>query len=250
MLATTTLSKTLAAGITAGLAVLAVPSAAQAAPVVVNPPAPGTCWDVAVIKAGGPTIYPAAPVSCTTAHTIETAANLKVPSGIAAKGNNSRDLHVWLDAQCQVKVNEYAGVSDPKTAAGGTRTWSVWLAPTQKDWKAGNHWVSCAAGAVPTSANGANSERLVQVRTSIANSPQRNQPRTFVSDSLGKGLMVGRKALPDLAGQPYPGTAGLQKTAWSFCFKVVGSNKYFWYGPSEADWLQGWTAITCYQKTK
>lgn len=238
-------------GAVVAAALVTVPAfAAQAAPVVVNPPAPGECWDIAVTKADGPTIYPAASIACTQPHTIETAANLKVPDGIAAKGNNSRDLHVWLDAQCQVAVNTYAGVSDPKTAAGGTRTWSVWFAPTQKDWKAGNHWVSCAAAAVPVSSNGANSARLLHVKTSIANAPQRNQSRTFTTDSYGKGIMAYRKALTDVAGQPYPGAAGMQKTAWNFCLKTIGSRKYFWYGPSEADWLQGWTAITCYQKTK
>lgn len=228
-------------------AVLAAPAYAADPPATVEPPAPGTCHNLTYEQAAKGT-YTGMLVDCTGPHTIETVVTLKVPAGIAADGNDSRALVAWLDPQCQTEVNAYAGVADPETTAPGTRTWYFWFTPTQKEWKAGNHWVSCAAGSVPVSMNKA--PRLVPVTNSIANAPGRNKARTFTTDSYGLGEFVARKPLTDIASRTYPGASGLQKIAWKFCKKAIGSDKYFWYGPSEKEWYEGWTAIRCYERVK
>ena len=227
--------------------VLVGPAGAADPPASVEAPAPGTCWNPTYEQAAKGT-YTGAPVACTESHTVETVITLEVPKGIAAKGNESRELVAWLDPQCQTEVNRYAGVADPETTAPGTRTWYFWFTPTQKDWKAGNHWVSCAAGSVPVSMN--KGPRTVPVINSVANSPGRNKERTYKTDNYGVGRFVARKPLTDLAAGTYPGTTGLQKIAWKFCKKTVGSDKYFWYGPSEKEWYEGWTAIQCYATGK
>lgn len=226
-------------------AFLAAP--AQAAPEPVQAPAPGTCWDFTYEQAARGT-YAGTPVECTEPHTVETVITLEVPKAIATKGNKSRELVAWMDPQCQTEVNRYAGVADPETTAPGTRTWYFWFTPTQRDWKAGNHWVSCAAGSVPVSMN--KTPRTVPVTDSIANAPERTKVRTFSTDAYGLGEFVARKPLTDMAARTYPGASGLQKIAWKFCKKAIGSDKYFWYGPSEKEWYQGWTAIRCYERVK
>ncbi len=226
--------------------------ATQAAPATdnVEPYAAGTCWDATYAQAKKPT-YQGSNVDCTEPHTIEIASTLEVPDDVAAAGPNSRDVHLWVDARCQVEVNNYAGVADPKTAAAGTRTWYFWFTPTAAQWKSGDHWVACAAGSVPKSVSTMRTKpRLLPVSNSIADSPGRNRSMTFVTDSYGKGTLISRKPMTSMAGKPYPGSAGLQKKAWKFCEKTIGSNKYFWYGPSELEWRQGWTAITCFSTKK
>ena len=220
------------------------PRAAAPAPVVA--PAPGTCWSYDYATATRST-YSGTPVDCAEAHTVETAVNLDVPDDIAKGGNASRNLVLWVDARCQVEVNTYAGIAKPETAAPGTRTWYFWYTPTQRDWKAGNHWVSCAAGSVPVSMN--KKGAVVPVTGSIAGAADLSKVRTFTTD-YGLGRYVARKPMTELASRPYPGTAGLQSDAWKFCKKAVGSNKYFWYGPSEQEWVDGWTAIKCFAKVK
>ena len=220
--------------------------AATAAPAAVEPPAIGTCWNATYEQAARST-YKGIAVACTEPHTLETAANLTVPGSLAAKGPGSRDLHLWVDTQCQPAVNRYAGVDKPDTAAGGTRTWAFWFTPTDKEWKAGNHWVSCAAGSMPVSMNVA--LKLLPVRNSVADSPARNTKRTLKSD-YGLGTLTSRKPMTAIAGRPYPNSEGLKAKAWQFCEKTIGSDRYFWYGPSEAQWLDGWTAITCFSTKK
>ena len=233
-----------AAALAAPLALAVPPALAVPAPAPIAPPAPGTCWDTTYEFAIRST-YTGTMVDCSLPHTVETAVNLDVPTDVAAKGNASRDLMLWVDARCQMEVNTYAGIAKPETAAPGTRTWYFWYTPTQKQWKAGNHWVSCAAASVPVSMNG--KPKLVPVSNSIAGTPDLSKPRTYKSD-YGLGTYVARKVLTSMAGQSYPGSSGLQKTAWAFCKKEVGSNKYFWFGPSEKDWVEGRTAIQCYAK--
>lgn len=225
-------------------------SAALAAPAAtVDPPAVGTCWNATYAQAAKST-YKGTAVDCTTPHTLETAANLEVPADVAAKGPNSRDVHLWVDARCQPAINAYAGVDKPATAGQGTRTWAFWFTPTSTEWKSGNHWVSCAAGSVPKSyASMRTKPRLIEVSNSIANAPGRNKALTYTTD-YGTGTLVSRKPMTTMAGRPYPGSEGLKKKAWKFCEKTVGSNKYFWYGPSETEWVQGWTAITCWGTKK
>jgi hypothetical protein len=231
------------------VAVLSPSLASAAPPSIIDPPAIGACWN-ATYKQANNSMFKGASVECTTPHTIEIAANLDVPADVAVKGPKSRDLHLFVDARCQVAVNEYAGVEQPTTAGQGTRTWAFWFTPNSKEWKAGNHWVSCAAGSVPKSYTAMRTKpRLVAVSNSIAGSPGRSKALTFTTD-YGTGTLVSRKPMTTMAGRPYPGSAGLQKKAWKFCEKTVGSNKYFWYGPSEAEWVAGWTAITCWSTKK
>lgn len=226
-----------------------VPAVAQAAPAPApqQPPAPGTCWNYDYATATRST-YTGTPVACTEPHTVETAVTLEVPADMAKGGNASRALVAWLDPQCQTEVNRYAGVTKPETTAPGTRTWFFWYTPTQKEWKAGNHWVSCAAGSMPVSMNG--TQKTVAVKDSIAGQPDLSKVRTFKDPNFGLGNYVARKPLTARAAQTYPGESGLQAEAWKFCKKAIGSNKYFWYGPSEKEWYEGWTAIRCYAKTK
>lgn len=233
------------AGALALAAFVATP-AATAAPAAVEPPPAGTCWNATYEQASRST-YKGAAVDCAEPHTLETAINLDVPADIAAEGPNSRELHLWIDTACQPAINRYAGVDKPDTAAGGTRTWAFWFTPTGKEWKAGNHWVSCAAGSVPKSMDGA--AKLIPVKNSVADSPGRNKPRTMKSD-YGLGTLTSRKPMTAIADRLYPDSEGLKKKAWQFCEKTIGSNKYFWYGPSEREWNAGWTAITCFGTKK
>ena len=235
------------AGVLALIAGSVPAAAAPSAPTAVEPPAVGTCWNATYDEAAKST-YKGAAVACTEPHTLETAANLEVPGDLVAAGPNSRELHLWVDAQCQPAVNRYAGIDKPDIAAGGTRTWAFWFTPTGKEWKAGSHWVSCAAGSVPVSMNSATG-KLIAVKNSVANSPGRNKQRTRKSD-YGLGTLVSRKPMTVIAGRPYPDSEGLQKKAWAFCEKTIGSNKYFWFGPSETQWIDGWTAITCFSTKK
>ncbi len=232
-----------------GAALLAAAPAIAAPAVEIPAPEVGTCSNATYAQAARST-YMAAAVDCTQPHTLEVAATLTVPADVAAGGPNSRELHLWIDARCQVAINEYAGIDDPKTAGPGRRTWMFWHTPTGKEWKAGNHWVACSAGSVPKSYNTMRTKpKLVAVRNSIADAPRRNRPMTFTTD-YGTGTLVSRKPMTAMASRPYPGSSGLTKKAWKFCEKTIGSNKYFWYGPSEAEWLAGWTAITCFGTKK
>ena len=56
--------------------------------------------------------------------------------------------------------------------------------------------------------------------------------------------------MTSLADRPFPDSSGLQNKAAGFCEKELGHNKFFWYGPSETDWVKGLTAIGCYSLKK
>ena len=228
---------TLAAGL------IGVP-AAQAAPVPA--PEPGTCWDYTYRQASQQS-YTGTAVDCADAHTVETVVTLTVPRDIAAKGNASPQLVLWMDQRCQPAINRYAGVAKPDTAAPGTRTWSLWYTPTSKQWKAGSHWVSCAAASVPSDEKRRGT--LVPVTGSISGAAALSRPITFRT-TYGTGTYSARKPLTALAGQRWPGSQGMQKKAAGFCEKALGHRKFFWYGPSETEWLAGYTAVRCYSLKK
>lgn len=220
---------------------------ASAAPRVdAVPPEAGTCWNYPYEQASKQT-YSGSPVDCAKLHTVETAATLEVPRDIAAKGNNSPALVLWMDQRCQAEVNRYAGVENGRTAAPGTRTWFLWYTPNARDWKAGNHWVSCAAASVPSDEK--RHGKLIPVTGSIAGNAELSQPITFKT-RYGKGTYVARKPMTSLADRPYPGSAGLQRKAGRFCEKALGHTDFFWYGPNETEWLAGYTAVRCYSLKK
>ena len=227
-------------------------SPAQAVPTTPAPrvdvPAPeaGSCWNYTYKQAGLKT-YTGTSIDCAEPHTVETVITLNVPKDIAAKGNNSRELVLWMDARCQVEVNRYAGVAKPEVAAPGTRTWYLWYTPTMKEWKAGAHWVSCAAASVPSDV--ARHGKLVPVTGSIAGEAAKSRPITRKS-SYGTGVYTYRKVMTSLADRPFPGSGGLQNKAAGFCEKELGHNKFFWYGPNETEWVKGFTAIGCYSLKK
>lgn len=233
-------------------AALVTPAAAapsDAPPAAVAPEA-GTCWNYTYKQASRKS-HTGTPVDCADPHTLETVITLDVPKDIAAKGNNSPQLVLWMDQRCQVEVNRYAGVANPQTAAPGTRTWYFWYTPSVRQWKAGSQWVTCAAGSVPAQEPKDPKARreLVPVTGSIAGSPQLSKPITFKT-SYGRGTYQARKPMTSLAGRPFPDSAGLQKKAAGFCEKALGHNKFFWYGPSETEWLAGYTAVRCYSLKK
>lgn len=242
----------LAALATSALAATALAtSAAQAAP----EPAPaaeavapeaGTCWDYTYRQAIRSS-YKGTPVDCELSHTVETVITLDVPASLAAKGNASRELVLWMDERCQPAVNRYAGVADPTTAAPGTRTWFLWYTPTAKQWKAGSHWVSCAAASVPTYEKKLGV--LIPVLGSIKDAPEKSRPIIYNTD-FGKGTYLARKPMTELADRPYPGSSGLQRKAAGFCERMLGHDKFFWYGPSSDEWKAGYTAIRCYSLKK
>jgi len=209
-------------------------------------PEAGTCWDYTYKQASRKS-YTAAPVDCAEPHTVETVITLDVPKDIAAKGNNSPALVLWMDQRCQVEVNRYAGVVKPETAAPGTRTWFLWYTPSVREWKAGSHWISCAAASVPSDLK--RHGKLIPVTGSIAGAPTLSKAITFKT-SYGTGRYVARTPMTALADRPYPDSAGLQNKAASFCEKTLGHNKFFWYGPSETEWLAGYTAVRCYSLKK
>ena len=235
----------------AALAASVFTGPAQAAPASATPradvPAPeaGTCWNYSY-KQAGLKGYTGTPIACADQHTVETVITLDVPKDIAAKGNNSRELVLWVDARCQVEVNRYAGVAKPEVAAPGTRTWYLWYTPTMKQWKAGAQWVSCAAASVPSDEKRRGA--LVPVTGSIAGEAGKSKPITFKTD-YGTGTYLYRKPMTAIADRPYPGSS-LQNRAASFCEKELGHKKFFWYGPSETEWVQGYTAVRCYSLKK
>ena len=235
----------------AALAAIVFTGSAQAAPASATPradvPAPeaGTCWNYSY-KQAGLKGYTGTPIDCADQHTVETVITLDVPKDIAAKGNNSRELVLWVDARCQVEVNRYAGVAKPEVAAPGTRTWYLWYTPTMKQWKAGAQWVSCAAASVPSDEKRRGA--LVPVTGSIAGEAGKSKPITFKTD-YGTGTYLYRKPMTAIADRPYPGSS-LQNRAASFCEKELGHKKFFWYGPSETEWVQGYTAVRCYSLKK
>jgi len=235
----------------AALAASVFTGPAQAAPASATPradvPAPeaGTCWNYSY-KQAGLKGYTGTPIDCADQHTVETVITLDVPKDIAAKGNNSRELVLWVDARCQVEVNRYAGVAKPEVAAPGTRTWYLWYTPTMKQWKAGAQWVSCAAASVPSDEKRRGA--LVPVTGSIAGEAGKSKPITFKTD-YGTGTYLYRKPMTAIADRPYPGSS-LQNRAASFCEKELGHKKFFWYGPSETEWVQGYTAVRCYSLKK
>lgn len=211
-------------------------------------PAPeaGTCWNYTYRQAAR-TSYTGTPVDCDEPHTVETVITLDVPRAIAARGNSSPEVVLWMDQRCQPEVNRYAGVANPATAAPGTRTWFLWYTPSAKQWKAGAHWVSCAASSVP--ADEKRRGKLIPVRGSIAGNAAASKPITFRTD-FGTGTYTARKPLTSLANRPYPGSSGLQRKAAGFCEKTLGHKRFFWYGPSETEWLAGYTAVRCYSLKK
>jgi uncharacterized membrane protein len=220
-------------------------SAAPAPQADVPAPEAGTCWNYAYKQASLKT-YTGTAVDCAEPHTVETVITLDVPRDIAAKGNNSRELVLWVDARCQVEVNRYAGVAKPDAAAPGTRTWYLWYTPTAKQWKSGAHWVSCAAASVP--ADQKRRGKLIAVTGSIAGAADLSKPITFATD-YGTGTYTYRKPMSSIADRPYPG-GKLQNRAATFCEKELGHTKFFWYGPSEAEWVRGYTAVRCYSLKK
>jgi hypothetical protein len=211
-------------------------------------PAPeaGTCWNYTYEQASQKT-YMGTPIDCAEAHTVETVITLDVPKDVAAKGNNSPELVLWMDQRCQPEVNRYAGVAKPDVAAPGTRTWYLWYTPTARQWKSGAHWVSCAAASVPSDEK--RRGKLVPARGSIAGNAALSKTITFTTE-YGTGTYSYRKPLTSLAGQRWPGSAGLQKKAAGFCEKELGHKKFFWYGPSETEWVKGYTAVRCYSLKK
>ena len=211
-------------------------------------PAPeaGTCWNYTYRQAAL-TSYTGTPVDCDEPHTVETVITLDVPRAIAARGNSSPEVVLWMDQRCQPEVNRYAEVANPATAAPGTRTWFLWYTPSAKQWKAGAHWVSCAASSVP--ADEKRRGKLIPVRGSIAGNAAASKPITFRTD-FGTGTYTARKPLTSLANRPYPGSSGLQRKAAGFCEKTLGHKRFFWYGPSETEWLAGYTAVRCYSLKK
>jgi hypothetical protein len=217
---------------------------------VVTPPAAGTCWDYTYEQAARKQ-YTGTPVDCAEPHTVETVITLDVPSGVAAKGNSSPELVLWMDQRCQPAINRYAGVATPDTAAPGTRTWSLWYTPTKKQWEAGNHWISCAAGSVPRKQpdDSESPKRLVPVSGSIAQAARLSKTITFKT-TYGTGRYLARKPMTDLADQPWPGSSGLQKKAGNFCERALGHTKFFWYGPNDLAWEAGYTAVRCYSLKK
>ena len=233
-----------AAALSASL--LTSPASATPAPRVDVPaPEAGTCWNYTYKQASRKT-YTGTPTDCAEPHTIETVITLDVPKDVAAKGNNSRELVLWVDARCQVEVNRYAGVAKPDVAAPGTRTWYLWYTPTVKQWKSGAHWVSCAAASVPSDEKRLG--KLVAVTGSIAGAAGLSKPITFKTD-YGTGTYAYRKPMTAIADRPYPGSK-LQNRAASFCEKELGHKKFFWYGPSETEWVEGYTAVRCYSLKK
>ena len=211
-------------------------------------PAPeaGTCWNYTYRQAAL-TSYSGTPVDCDEPHTVETVITLDVPRALAARGNSSPEVVLWMDQRCQPEVNRYAGVANPATAAPGTRTWFLWYTPSAQQWKAGAHWVSCAASSVP--ADEKRRGKLIPVRGSIAGDAAASKPITFRTD-FGLGTYTARKPLTSLANRPYPGSSGLQRKAAGFCEKTLGHKRFFWYGPSETEWLAGYTAVRCYSLKK
>ena len=244
--------RTAALGFLAAPALIAVALTSPAAAAPSDPPpaavAPeaGTCWNYTYKQASRKS-YTATPVDCAEPHTVETVITLEVPKDIAAKGNASPALVLWMDQRCQVEVNRYAGVAKPETAAPGTRTWHFWYTPSVRQWKAGDQWISCAAASVP--ADQKRHGRLVPVTGSIAGASKLSKPITFKTE-YGTGTYVARKPMISLADRPYPDSAGLQKKAAGFCEKTLGHSKFFWYGPSETEWLAGYTAVRCYSLKK
>ena len=223
----------------------AVATTAAAPRADIPAPEAGTCWNY-TYKQASLKGYTGTSVDCAEAHTVETVITLDVPKDVAAKGNNSRELVLWVDARCQVEVNRYAGVAKPEVAAPGTRTWYLWYTPTMKQWKAGAQWVSCAAASVPSDEKRRGT--LVPVTGSIAGEVAKSRPITFKTD-YGTGTYLYRKPMTAIADRPYPGS-GLQNRAASFCEKELGHKKFFWYGPSETEWVQGYTAVRCYSLKK
>lgn len=209
-------------------------------------PAPGTCWEYTYEQATRQS-YTGTPVDCELSHTVETVITLDVPASIAAGGNKSRELVLWMDQRCQPEVNRYAGIAKPATAAPGTRTWFFWYTPTSKQWKDGAHWVSCAAASVPTyeKKHGV----LISVLGSIAGAAKKSRPIIYNTD-FGRGTYLARSPMTKLADQPYPGSTGLQRKAAGFCERALGHTKFFWYGPSETEWNAGYTAVRCYSLKK
>jgi hypothetical protein len=233
-----------AAALSGGL--LTSPAAATPTPRVDVPaPEAGTCWNYAYKQASLKT-YTGTPIDCAEPHTVETVITLDVPKDVAAKGNNSRELLLWVDARCQVEVNRYAGLAKPDVAAPGTRTWYLWYTPTVKQWKSGAHWVSCAAASVPSDEK--RRGKLVAVTGSIAGAADLSKPITFKTD-YGTGTYAYRKPMTAIADRTYPGSK-LQNRAASFCEKELGHKKFFWYGPSETEWVEGYTAVRCYSLKK
>jgi hypothetical protein len=234
------------AAATLSASLLTSPASAAPAPRVDVPaPEAGTCWNYAYKQASLKT-YTGTPIDCAEPHTVETVITLDVPKDVAAKGNNSRELVLWVDARCQVEVNRYAAVAKPDVAAPGTRTWYLWYTPTVKQWKSGAHWVSCAAASVPSDEK--RRGKLVPVAGSIAGAADLSRPITFKTD-YGTGTYAYRKPMTAIADRPYPG-AKLQSRAASFCEKELGHKKFFWYGPSETEWVEGYTAVRCYSLKK
>ena len=224
---------------------IGAPAASAAPRIDVPAPEAGTCWNYTYKQAGLKT-YTGTSVECAEPHTMETVITLDVPADVAAKGNNSRDLVLWVDARCQVEVNRYAGVAKPDVAAPGTRTWYFWYTPTVKQWKSGAHWVSCAAASVPNDEK--RKGKLVPVTGSIAGASDLSKPITFKTE-YGTGTYTHRKPMTAIAVRPYPGN-DLQNKAASFCEKALGHNKFFWFGPSETEWVQGYLAVRCYSLKK
>ena len=224
----------------------AVATTAAAPRADIPAPEAGTCWNYTYKQASLKT-YTGTPIDCAEPHTVETVITLDVPKDVAAKGNNSPELVLWMDQRCQPEVNRYAGVAEPEVAAPGTRTWYLWYTPTMKQWKAGAQWVSCAAASVPSDEK--RHGKLVPVRGSIAGAPTLSKPITF-NTSYGKGTYTFRKPMTALADERWPGSDGLQKKAAGFCEKELGHKKFFWYGPSETEWVQGYTAVRCYSLKK
>jgi hypothetical protein len=233
-----------AAALSASL--LTSPASATPAPRVDVPaPEAGTCWNYTYKQASRKT-YTGTPTDCAEPHTIETVITLDVPKDVAAKGNNSRELMVWVDARCQVEVNRYAGVAKPDVAAPGTRTWYFWYAPNAKQWKSGAHWVSCAAASVPSDEK--RRGKLVTVTGSIAGAADLSKPITFKTE-YGTGTYAYRKPMTTIADRPFPGNQ-LQNRAATFCEKELGHNKFFWWGPNGNEWAAGYTAVRCYSLKK
>ena len=234
---------------TPALIAAALTTPAAAAPTDTPPtavaPEAGTCWNYTYKQASLKT-YTGTPIDCAQPHTVETVITLDVPKDVAAKGNNSRDLILWVDERCQVEVNRYAGVAKPEVAAPGTRTWYLWYTPTMKQWKSGAHWVSCAAASVPSEQSRLGT--LIPAKGSIAGAASLSQPITFKTD-YGTGTYAYRKAMSSIADRPYPGDK-LQNRAATFCEKELGHKKFFWYGPSETEWVKGYTAVRCYSLKK
>ncbi|MQA10028.1 MAG: hypothetical protein GEU98_16025 [Pseudonocardiaceae bacterium] len=166
---------------------------------------------------------------------------------------------------CRESVATFVG--SPHYDVTSVRAWLYW--PSEQDWAAGQRWRMCAA--VETNADGQPSRRSGSLRGALAGNgyldfqlcsstrPSKSELKRVSCD--GPHVAEAIPGVLDLGdpSDPFPSEQSINDRAMPHCnqaaTRYVGTTgrpdiAVAWRWPSEQEWAEGFTNVTCYVETQ